>query len=232
MKTRTLTLLLVLQLFLNSSFKNEPAGLSLFNHLRSPENGIGFKLVKSCEDVNIYTRWLPDDKNRSLRQIKAEFTVTAPMDRIVTVLEDDSSYPEWMSSIKEYRRIKTLDSTRWYCYIQFSVPWPLNNQDCIFRYEVMKNPAAGKTVIEFYGEPGYLPAKEGVDRISHMEACWEITETDNGKTRITYYVFSRQAPKFPIWLTEPIIQKTLLKTMVGLREVILSRNSYITCHEN
>lgn len=180
-----------------------------------------YKLVRSDKDIRIYTRWIPVDNIRSTRQLKAVFEVDAPMKKVVQVLQDESTYLSWMGAVKTFRRLKTLNQNDWYCYIQFSVPWPLNNQDCILRYELKELLGDSGTMITFKGVPGFMKEQEGIERISHMEGAWHLTQSPNGQTHVEYYVYSKQPPKFPTWITDPIIQKNLIKTMSRLREVIV-----------
>ena len=93
-------------------------------------------------------------------------------------------------------------------------------QDCILKYEVNIDPEESKTILELTGVPDYLENYKGIKRISHMEGIWIITGKGNNQSDIEYYIFSNQAPQFPTWITDPIIQKNMLRSMNVLRRVI------------
>lgn len=216
MKTKTTTLLILLTFLLTSGFRKMSENSS------SPDKNSKFTLVRSDENISIYTRWIPATKTRMTREIKAEFIIDSPVNEIVSVLKDEKLYTQWMKSTKSYYRLKTTDENNWYAYIQFSIPWPLNNQDCILKYRVHENEDSSKTEIKLLGEPGFLKTYEGIERISHMEGSWIITRIDSQKSLVEYYMYSNQAPKFPTWITDPLIQKNLLKTMNALRDLIMN----------
>jgi hypothetical protein len=220
MKTKTTTLLIFLSFLLTSGFKTSSEKNFLTDDSASTDKSANFTLVRSDENISIYTRWIPATETRLTRQIKAEFIIDSPADKIVSVLRDEKSYLLWMKSTKSYYRLKTVNDNQWFAYIQFSIPWPLNNQDCILKYEVHESLEALRTEIYLVGEPDFLKTYEGVERISHMEGSWIITQIDSGKSRVEYYMYSKQAPKFPTWITDPIIQKNLLKTMNAFRDLV------------
>ncbi len=220
MKTKTTTLLILLVLFLASGFRTTTKKDLLSNNPSSADKDSKFILVRSEENISIYTRWIPVTETRSTRQLKAEFNIDSPAEKVISVLRDEKSYTKWMKATKTYYRLKTIDENQWYSYIQFSIPWPLNNQDCILRYEVQESTEPLKIEIRLMGEPDFLQHYDGVERISHMEGSWVITQIGEGKSHVEYFVYSKQAPKFPTWITDPLIQKNLLKTMNAFRDIV------------
>ncbi len=220
MKTKTTTLLVLLVLLLNSGFRKVSEETILSKNSSENDVSAKFTLVRSDEYISIYTRWIPVTETRSTRQLKAEFVIDCPAEKVVSVLRDEKSYTKWMKATKTYYRLKTVNENQWYSYVQFSIPWPLNNQDCILKYEVQESADPSKTEITIAGEPGFLQTYEGVERISHMEGSWVITQIGPGKSHVEYLVYSKQAPKFPTWITDPLIQKNLLKTMNAFRDIV------------
>jgi hypothetical protein len=220
MKTKTTTLMILLVLHLNTGFRKVSEESILSGNSSAIDVNTKFTLVRSDNNVSIYTRWIPVTEIRSTRQLKAEFVIDCPAEKVVSVLRDEKSYTKWMKATKTYYRLKTVNENQWYSYIQFSIPWPLNNQDCILKYEVHEGPDPSKTEITLAGEPGFLQTYEGVERISHMEGSWMITKIGPDKSRVEYLVYSNQTPKFPTWITDPLIQKNLLKTMIALRDIV------------
>ncbi len=179
----------------------------------------GFKLVKQANDICIFTRWIPVDENRSARQVKVEFTINAPADSALSVILDDDSFTTWMKGTRDYHRVQTMDSSNWYSYIQFSIPWPLNDQDCIIRYSVRKN-SETYTEVFLHGEPDYLAPVKGIKRISHMQGSWKLLAVSPERTVVEYTIFSNQPSSFPKWITDPIIQNNMIRTMSAFREQV------------
>ena len=217
------TKIVILSLFylLCSGFKTEPEKDSFGE---SNSGSSKFELARSSKSISIFTRWIPATESRQTRQLKAEFYLDCSVKEVVAVLQDESTYTSWMKAAKSYYRLKTVNEYQWYSYVQFSIPWPLNNQDCVLKYHLLKNTENGQVKISLKSEPSFMETNKGVERISHMEAMWIITQVGPSKTHVEYLVYSKQEPKFPTWITDPLIQKNLLKTMDALRSVVMNTN--------
>ncbi|MCX6245909.1 MAG: hypothetical protein NTU98_14540 [Bacteroidetes bacterium] len=184
-----------------------------------------FTVVKEESGIRISEKWIPVTSTRSARQVRCEFTVEGSVASVISVLHDDLSFTKWMKGTKTYYRVKTIDPGHWYSYVQFHLPWPLHNQDCIIRYEVSTDAADGKTVIRMTGDPGFLKQFEDVTRIPNMEGSWKFTDLGNNRVGVEYRMFTNQAPKFPRWITDPIVHSNLLKTMDAFRSNVHKRGS-------
>ena len=200
---------------------------SFFPHYSVPElpsiakqQNTDFVLIKQDHNINIYAKWIKVDDTRSARQLRAEFFVNASFEKLVNVIKDDKRATQWMKNTKTYYIIKTFDPNNWLAYVQFSVPWPFKNQDLIIKYEVTTPDAFSKYEIHFSGVPDYLEKNKNVTRISHLEGVWRLMYLDKNKTKIEYEMFSKQAPAFPRWITDPIIQNNLISTMKAFREMV------------
>ncbi len=212
---KTKILILIILLLGNTSFK--PG--------YEDKNPGEFIIVKDVSGIRISTRWIPVTDTRSARQVKCEFVVDGPVPKVISVLYDDITIARWMKGTKEYYRVKTIDAEHWYSYVQFHITWPFNNQDCIIKYDVSKDVASRKTVVHMTGEPGYLKNFEGVNRIPHMEGSWIFTDLGNDRVKVEYVIFSNQVPKFPRWITDPIIRENIFETMDTFRSILHERVS-------
>lgn len=222
MKTKATTLMVLLVFLVSSAFRDYKRSHDFENDPASPDDENKFVLVRNEDDISLYLRWIQINETTSTRQVKADFVIDCPAARVVSVLCDEKTYQHWMKATKSCYRLKTIDQNQWYSYFQFSIPWPLNNQDCILKYQVREYKESSKTVINLLSDAGYLKPNKGIERISHMEGCWIITQLENGKTHVEYYVYSVQKPKFPTWMTDPLVQKNLIRTMSGLRNIAMN----------
>ena len=66
-------------------------------------------------------------------------------------------------------------------------------------------------------DAGYIPEKEGVSRIRHMTGLWQFRQVGENRVEVTYTLFSGQRSAFPRWITDPIIQGNMIKTMKNFR---------------
>jgi hypothetical protein len=104
--------------------------------------------------------------------------------------------------------------------VQFSIPWPLNNQDCIIKFEVLPSSSVKRTEIRLTGVPNYLKEYKNVTRISDMEGSWILNYKGIKSTSVEYYTFSKQKPIYPRWLIDPIMRNNMISTMNAFREIV------------
>jgi hypothetical protein len=179
-----------------------------------------FVLIKKDKNISIYEKWIKVDNTRSARQLKVEFMVNASIEKVVSVIKDVKNTIQWMKSAKTYYLLKKIDQNNWYSYVQFSIPWPLNNQDCIIKFEVLPSSSVKRTEIRLTGVPNYLKEYKNVTRISDMEGSWILNYKGIKSTSVEYYTFSKQKPIYPRWLIDPIMRNNMISTMNAFREIV------------
>ena len=186
---------------------------------KAPAAG-AFTLVKTDQNISVYSKWIPLSETVSTRKVKAVFSCNAEVEEVVSLIKTDAAFVKWMSGVSEYTRLKTEGDNTWYSYIRYGLPWPLADQDCVVRYEVMRTTDGRTASVIVTGAPDYIAASDGVTRIPHLECEWVIRKTGDHRLVIEFSQYSKQEPKFPRWVTDPIIQKSLIKSCVAFRGLL------------
>jgi hypothetical protein len=177
-----------------------------------------FKFIKEVDGVKISSRWITSSSNRETREIKAEFYVTANPEVVLSLIKDADLAKKWMKSLSEFSVLKHESENTWVAYIQYNIPWPLNNQDCIIRYNCIKGNDGNHFELKLTGVPSYVPTRTGVERITHLSGRWKVTSGPDSNYKVEYTVYSEQKPVFPRWITDPIIQNNLIDNMIRLEK--------------
>jgi len=176
-------------------------------------------LLKKDKNITLWYRWILLSDKRTTRELKAEFIVSAIPDQVLSVLRNDKLALQWMQGVKEFNHLNKASENCWFTYLQYEIPWPLSNQDCIIRYNLQINGKDKGYYISLTGEPGYIPAKQGVTRIPHLRGNWKIVPLGSKQSKVAYTIYSAQKPTFPRWITDPLIQNNLIKTMQAFNEI-------------
>ena len=176
-----------------------------------------FKLVKSEQNINLFIRPVPLNEGYTVRQLKAVLYVKATPTEVVDLIRDDKNISTWMKAVRNCKNLQRLSDDQWITYLIFSVPWPLNDQDCIFRFKKIMQPS-GVVILEFSSDPGYIETIEGIKRMKGIKGSWIITPAGDGSCRVEYSICSYTKPSLPRWLTDPIIQGNLISSMSAFRE--------------
>jgi hypothetical protein len=211
--------ILFLATLLHPDFRQETALIDAPNG-KKKESGTEYKLLKIENNIFLYSKWIPVDDTRMARRLKIIFIVEGSVSAILTELRHDDHFPLWMKNCKTYYRVRTVNPDEWYSYVQFSVPWPLYNQDLILHYMVQDHEEKGIIRIHLEGIPDLIKKFDRVTRILHFEGDWIMQELENNRIRVKYSVFTNVKPSYPLWITDPIIQNNLLKSMNAFREKV------------
>ena len=195
------------------------ASILVNSHANMHPGETGYTLLKKEKNITLSSRELILPNNHATRELRAEFMVEATAETILLVLKNDRYATRWMKGVKEFSTIRKVSENDWYAYVQYRIPWPLSNQDCVIRYKCNAAENGHGYILNLNGTPDYLPVKPGVERISHMSGRWIITESINNRCRVVYTVYSEQKPKYPRWATDPIIHQNLISTLSSMIEL-------------
>ena len=177
-----------------------------------------WKLERQEEGIKVYTRWLTYNDELNVRQMKGELDLEKSTSEVASLILDEKLATQWMNRVKEYNRLKSFAPNEFIIYTLFNLPWPLNNQDLIAKYEVERK--HGNVLVSIKGIADYNPEKKGIKRMPHFEGEWKLTALQNGKTRIEYTVHTKSKSKGPRWVTDPIIQNNFWSTLNNLQKML------------
>ena len=176
-----------------------------------------FKMLKNKNGIDLYYRWMKMSEGDKVRQMKAVLEINGTSDDILHLLTDEREALGWIPSAEQFRNLTQVSGPEWVSYIQFAIPWPFADQDCILEYKLSKN-ASGETVIDFRCNPEYIAEVDGISRMKDISGSIVIKPLDNGRSTVECYFLSEKASKIPRWITEPIITGSILNLMEAMRD--------------
>lgn len=177
-----------------------------------------FTLVKTSGDIALYERWISPEPNQSARQVKATFTLRASAAAAVALLKDGSRGRMWNKNTNSYK-VVDVDSDSWVGYIQYDLPWPVSNQDCVLQYQATGD--SDSLVITFEGtEHEKFPERKRVQRIAEIQGKWVFTKLANDEVLVEYYITTHPSKSLPGWITDPIIRNNLIDTVDSFRAML------------
>lgn len=176
-----------------------------------------YTFIKKDKGVSLYYRWIITPDKHKVRELKAELEIHSSPEKIISVIRNDKQATHWMKGTSEVNRLGKYSEDQWQFYVQYEIPWPLSNQDCVIQYDIKKEADGKYYHIGMKGLPSYIAEKEGVTRIQHLQGVWKITPINKNSCKVEYAVHSGQAPKFPRWITDPIIQGNFINTMEAFK---------------
>lgn len=188
--------------------------LGMTSYAASPEGE--FKILKKRNGIDLFYRWMQMPEGKKVRQMKAVLEVNGSTEDLLHLLKDENSALNWIPSAEQFRNLTQVNGPEWVSYIQFAIPWPFADQDCILEYSYYQN-EEGETVIDFNCNPEYIAEIDGFSRMKDINGSFVIHPLPNGNSLLDCYFLSRKASVIPRFITEPIITGNILNLMESLR---------------
>lgn len=180
-----------------------------------------FVLVKENNGVSLYERWYTVRPGLHAREIKATLTVNAGSEAALALIKDESKGRDWNRSTEQYRVLPGADDA-WFSYIQYDLPWPVSNQDCVLKYNRYYSGNGMQIFFHNAHHPAF-PIQKRIQRIPEISGKWIFRETSQG-IAIEYYITTTPSDTLPTWITDPIIRNSLIQNLLKFK-AILEKNS-------
>lgn len=180
-----------------------------------------FVLVKERDGIALYERWYATDTDdQRAREVKATFKIKAPTYAAVDLIRDESKGTRWNKNTSVYRVVSANDDM-WFGYVQYDLPWPVSNQDCVLHYRCTRFRNSVQIAFRDADHPSF-PVRKRIQRIPQIEGKWIFTQ-DGNDVAVEYYVTTLPSSTLPTWLTDPIIRNNLVETLMGFRAILERR---------
>ena len=178
-----------------------------------------WELVRSDDQIDLYIRVIKMEGYPEGRQLGITFRMRGDVSTAIELISNSQLASRWMSSIKSFQILKNKGDACWYSYMLYDIPWPLRKQDLIAVNRLHTEPDGSRASIEMRSEADFLPENKGITRIQHMVGTWHFTQEPGNQVAVSYTIYSGQKSSFPRWITDPIIQGNMIRTMGNFRKL-------------
>ena len=192
--------------------------LYLTDGKKSHSDSSGYQLVKKAKGIELYEKWYEITSSQQAREVKVAYRIHASIESAAALIENEGKATQWNKGSSHYKIIPKDDNS-WISYIQYDLPWPLDNQDCVLHYTVSHS-TADQIIISFRSvEYEVFPPAKNVSRISEIKGKWVFKTTPEG-TQVDYSITTMPSPTLPRWVTDPIVRNNLIDTMDEFRNIL------------
>ena len=175
-----------------------------------------WKLEKEKSDIKVYK--LPFDGGDG-KESKAVMEIESSLNALVALIKDSEAGTKWLSKIKIFETVETVDEKEWYTYAEAELPFPFSNRDLVTRNYIRQ--FSNKTVrVYLESATEKVAEKKGLKRIKEAEGFWQFRPLSNGKVEVIYQFYSEPHLDLPAWIKDPIIANGLITTMKNLRDEV------------
>lgn len=178
-----------------------------------------------ASDVKVWTQTLEDTK---FKAFKAEVTINAPLDKIVSVIRDTQNVPEWYYKSKLAKQIKRLNDHQSLNYSVTDLPWPVSDRDSVILATVTNQPD-GSVLIKMTGQTDAYPLQDNLVRVPKLEGFWKLqpnrVDTSNPSVKVTLQISTEPGGDIPSWLVNAMVIDMPLNSLKNLKLRVESLNN-------
>lgn len=171
-------------------------------------------LAKNKQGVKVETRFID---GWSIKQYRASVTVKTTLSKAVEAYVDPALRKRYMAKA-EISNLKVLSPDHFISYYRGFAPWPVADRDNIISAKIYRSKHHVKIVLESL--PDYIPAKDGVVRITRSQGFWLFKDLGNGSIEIIQQSVTDLGGSIPDWLVNSAIIDAPFDMLKAMKEVL------------
>ena len=173
-----------------------------------------WELRTEKKDIKVYTRTFEDSK---FKAIKVELTLQTTLSRLVAVLLDVKTAPDWVYATKSAVLLRQVSPSELIYYSEVKLPWPMSNRDFIARLVTTQDPHTHIVTILGPTMNDYVPEKKDIVRVRRSEGKWVLTPVGRDHIRVEYTLRTDPGGDIPAWLFNLFVTKGPLESFEHLK---------------
>ena len=186
-----------------------------------------WELSLNKEGIQVYTRTLDKAVSKEYRAVM--YLKDVKLNSLVSLLNDTSSYTQWMHNVIEAKILKLVSYKERYTYTIIDAPWPVSDRDTIVHGLISQDPQNHTVRIDLKGQEDFLPKQEGCVRVLQLRGHWLFKPMPNGVVMIVYQMYDEPGGSLPDWLANASVTDLPFETFRKMKK-ILSTNKYANVH--
>ena len=174
---------------------------------------------KAIEDngIGIHTRDLKDSRIDAFR---AETVLDAPLEAVMAVMANPASCMEWVHQCSHAENLEGGSFRDRYAYSINDMPWPVTDRDYVLHIRTHTGRSRDHIVIEMESVDGRIEKKDGYVRMPESSTVYELSRTEDNRTRIVWYQHAAPGGSLPNWLVNRLATDIPYESLRTLNEVV------------
>lgn len=172
-----------------------------------------WKLSKDKDGIKIHTR---TKTGSSFKEYKAEATIDASIATIFAVLKDGENMTKLFPSTLKAEVLKNHSESSYTFYLQLDAPWPVENRDGAFKYNLSYDKVTKTGAIKVTNST-LKPVQSDFTRVTLNSGDWTLKYVSSTKTKVTYQAHSNPGGSLPAWLANSSVIDFPFGTLTNLK---------------
>lgn len=173
-----------------------------------------WKVDKEKDGIKVQTR---TKTGSNFKEYKAEATIDASIPTIFAVLKDGDNMTKLFPSCLKGEVVKIHSENSYTFYLQLKAPWPVDDRDGVFKYNLSYDKKTKTGYIKGYNST-LKSTQKGFTRVTLNNADWTLQYVSPTKTKVTYQAHSNPGGSLPAWLANSSVVDFPFGTLTNLKE--------------
>jgi hypothetical protein len=174
--------------------------------------------VKTKKGISLYEKWFEKPNYGKIREVTLEFTINAPVEKVVDYIKQGNRIKDWNKNVKECESFQK-NQNEWFTYIRYGIPWPFDDQDCLLINSYKKESNDYISIYFESAENNRKPVNDGIERMEDVKGKWELIAKEQNQTFVRYSISSKPS-KVPVWITDPFVRKAFIDSMSEFSQLV------------
>jgi hypothetical protein len=175
-----------------------------------------WETIREDKGVKLSSRWLTVGDSVKTREIAAHFVVDADYESLLACLKYPEKILAWNDGVRSLNVLQQ-DGSTWVTHTVYDIPYPFSQQDLVVKNVMIQEKQT--IIILLSASPDYIEPLKNVTRQQLYFGKWELKTVDNSRTEVRFSAISFSKSSVPRFMRDPIIQKKLFNSFVGLKEL-------------
>ena len=182
-----------------------------------PTDNKDWNLQVDDNGIEVHTRNLHDSYINAFR---AETVLDGPLETVMAVMADPKSCLEWVHQCMEAYNLPDGSFNDRYAYSINNMPWPVSDRDYVLHIKTMTGSSRDQIVMEMEAVSGRMKKRSGYVRMTESSTVYELTRTDDGRTRMLWYQHAEPGGSLPSWLVNRLVTDIPYQSLRELNRVV------------
>jgi hypothetical protein len=178
-----------------------------------PASAGGWEKIDEESGIKVFRKEVPGSP---LVAFRGECMVSAPLEKLLWVLADNTHRTEWVDRLKKSVVLETNGSTEFTVYQHFGLPFPISDRDYVYRARATRDANGVVTLAIGSVTHPKAPATVGV-RANLIGSRYVLTPKGPDRTYVVVEIHTDPKGSVPTWLVNLIQKSWPMKTLLGLR---------------
>lgn len=175
-----------------------------------------WKQKKNKYGISVYTKTTNLSK---FKKFKADAVIDAPIQVFINLLDDPSSYVNWMDGVEESKSVKKVSDIKAFNYIVQAVPL-LRDRHAVLEVDKIMADDSVTYLVEYTDESKKLmPDTNKYIPIKLMKGFYRFTKISDTQTKVEMEAVADPAGSIPAFAANMFVAKTPYKTLLNLKEI-------------